>query len=322
MQLLENALTVNTDLSVVEEIRAVSRAMVRELGFMGEDFAGTNLSPSAVHALIEIEKGGVTARDLGALLRLEKSSVSRMLRKLVESGDVQEAAGESDTRVKVLSLTAVGKKRVAAIHAFAHAKVVDALGRLKPGQERAVLEGMRLYTQALAPTADSAYPAPGVELVRGYTPGLIARITEMHALYYAREWGLGQGFESVVAKGLADFCYRLESPQNALWTARQDGVILGSVAIDGEDIGANTAHLRWFILDDVGRGSGAGKKLLDAAMAFVDERGFAETHLWTFSGLDAARHLYESRGFVLAEEWLGSQWGKEVLEQRFVRRRP
>lgn len=317
---------------LVEEIRAVSRAMVRELGFMGGDFAGTQLSPSAVHALIEIEAGAgdVTARELGASLRLEKSSVSRMLRKLVESGDVREQAQEGDGRVKRLSLTAAGRRRVAAIHGFARAQVVGALQRLAPGQDRTVLEGMRLYAQALGADAGAGQapacapvPAPApVELVRGYAPGLIARITQMHALYYARESGFGQRFESVVASGLAEFCNRLEHARNAVWTARRQGVIVGSVAIDGEDLGADIAHLRWFILDDGARGAGAGRRLLEAALAFVDAQGFAETHLWTFSGLHAARHLYESLGFVLASEQPGDQWGREVLEQCFVRRRP
>ncbi|ALS64020.1 MarR family winged helix-turn-helix transcriptional regulator [Pandoraea apista] len=137
------------DPSLVDAIRAVSREMVRELGFMGGDFAGTDLSPSAVHALIEIERGGVTARELGVRLRLEKSSVSRMLRKLVQSGDIGEAVSKHDARVKVLFLTPAGKKRVAKIHAFARAQVINALGRLAHGQERIVLEGMRLYADAL-----------------------------------------------------------------------------------------------------------------------------------------------------------------------------
>ncbi|EON11976.1 MULTISPECIES: MarR family winged helix-turn-helix transcriptional regulator [Pandoraea] len=137
------------DPSLVEAIRTVSREMVRELGFMGGNFAGTDLSPSAVHALIEIERGGITARDLGARLHLEKSSVSRMLRKLVQSGDVGEAVSEHDARVKRLFLTPAGKKRVAGIHAFARAQVMEALGRLARGQDRIVLDGMRLYTAAL-----------------------------------------------------------------------------------------------------------------------------------------------------------------------------
>ncbi len=54
-------------------------------------------------------------------------------------------------------------------------------------------------------------------------------------------------------------------------------------------------------------------------MDFVDEQAFAETHLWTFAGLNAARHLYETLGLHRIEERKGSQWGSEVLEQRFVR---
>ena len=307
------------DRSLVEDIRAVSRTMVREFGFMGGDFAGTELSPSAVHALIEIEAGGLTAREIGVRLRLEKSSVSRMLRKLVHSGDVRETAGAHDRRVKILSLTAAGRKRVAAIHTFARAQVSLAIDRLQPGQGRTVLEGLRLYSSALgAPSNSRAIPAP-VEIVSGYQPGLIARITEMHALYYARESGFGRHFEAVVASGLAEFSHRLGRPRNGIWTARHGGTIVGSIAIDGEDLGGSVAHLRWFIVDDSVRGGGAGKRLLDAALAFVDRKGFAETHLWTFSGLHAARHLYETRGFVLMEERTGAQWGTKVLEQRFVR---
>lgn len=317
--------------SLVEDIRAVSRRMVRELGFMGGDFAGTSLSPSAVHALIEIESrgsdgsGGMTARELGALLRLEKSSVSRMLRKLVDSGDVTETPGESDARVKRLSLTAAGEQRVLAIHEYARTQVIDALARLKPGEDRTVLTGLRLYTNALDDQVPSPPETPHIEIVAGYRTGLIARITEMHARYYARESGFGQRFESVVAGGLAAFCDRLTHPRNAIWTARDGERIVGSVAIDGEDLGTDgneIAHLRWFIVDDDQRGSGAGKRLLDTALAFADAQGFAQTHLWTFSGLHAARRLYEARGFTLAEERPGDQWGKEVLEQRFVRPRP
>ncbi|WP_026432099.1 MarR family winged helix-turn-helix transcriptional regulator [Paracidovorax oryzae] len=321
---------------LVEELRAASRTLVRALGFMGGDFAGTDLSPSAVHALIEIGQDGgqLTARDLGERLRLEKSSVSRMLRKLVASGDVRETAGAQDGRVKQLALTARGRRRVAGIHAFARAQVVGALEHLGPGEDRAVLEGVRLYAAALArmdqggPAAapQRPQPRPAVALCSGYRPGLIARVTEMHALFYAREAGFGQRFESVVAGGLAEFCGRLDTQDpspNAVWTAEVDGRIAGSVAIDGEDLGPDTAHLRWFIVDDGVRGGGVGRQLLEAALAFVDARpAFAETHLWTFSGLHAARRLYEAHGFACEEERPGSQWGREVLEQRFVRRRP
>lgn len=300
----------------VEAIRSAARLLVRELGFMGGDFAGGDLSPSAVHALIEIEAGGVTARDLGLRLHLEKSSVSRMLRKLVAGGDVVEQSAE-DGRVKILVLTEAGQRRVAAIHAFARAQVRGALARMQPGQARVVLEGLQLYAGALG----APMPAPpAVEIVAGYRSGLIARITQMHALYYAQNAGFGQRFEAVVAGGLAGFSDRLDSPRNAIWAALRGEEIVGAIAIDGEDLGGNLAHLRWFITDGAVQGSGAGRRLLAAALGFVDAVGFEATHLWTFSGLSAARHLYEAHGFVLAEERPGQQWGKQVLEQRFVRR--
>jgi N-acetylglutamate synthase-like GNAT family acetyltransferase len=158
-----------------------------------------------------------------------------------------------------------------------------------------------------------------IQIASGYQVGLIGRVTEMHMAYYAKSSGFGQRFESVVSAGLASFCDRLHHPKNQIWLALQDQHIVGSVAIDGEDLGSNIAHLRWFIMDDQVRGIGLGRQLLSMALQFVDEKQFDETHLWTFSGLNAARHLYESHGFQLMEEKMGNQWGTVVLEQRFCR---
>lgn len=161
--------------------------------------------------------------------------------------------------------------------------------------------------------------AGAIEIAPGYRPGLIAQVTLLHALYYSQASGFGQRFESVVAAGLAGFCDRLASPRNAIWAATRGGDVVGSVAIDGEDLGPGTAHLRWFIVDDSARGHGVGRRLLSSALHFADSLGVGETQLWTFAGLDAARHLYEQHGFACVEERPGSQWGTTVLEQRFVR---
>jgi len=312
-------MTVQPD--IVATIRSASRQMVRELGFMGGSFAGTDLSPSSVHALIEIGAvPGVTAGALGEVLRLEKSSVSRMLQKLKISGYIIEREDKDDSRAKRLQLSAAGKKLVAEIHAFANRQVADAIKKLPPGEDHKLADGLRLYAEALA-TDGKPFVSSPTGIVRGYRPGIIAKITDMHARYYSRMSGFGQRFESVIAGGLASFCDRLENPHNEIWSAKQGDKVVGSIAVDGEDLGKNIAHLRWFIVDDASRGGGVGRKLLADALAFADENGFSETHLWTFSGLGAARHLYEAHGFVCVEERPGTQWGKKVLEQRFVRPR-
>lgn len=144
-------------------------------------------------------------------------------------------------------------------------------------------------------------------------------LVSAHASYYAREWGFGDFFRDKVAADLAAFRAALPHEACGLWFARLDGRIVGSIAIDGRAAAASGAHLRWFIVDDEARGTGAGAMLIDAALAFCRARRFGSVYLWTFAGLDAARRLYEKRGFVLEAEADDQTWGVRVREQRFVR---
>ena len=99
--------------SEIDSIRANSRSLVRELGFMQPTLAETDYSASAVHALLEIEtQQGMSSAQLVQLLGLDKSSVSRMLAKLVAAGEVKEVAAINDGRLKLLQLTPQGRKTV------------------------------------------------------------------------------------------------------------------------------------------------------------------------------------------------------------------
>jgi len=156
------------------------------------------------------------------------------------------------------------------------------------------------------------------ERLTGYVPGAIGRVAELHALYYGRHWGFGLTFEAQVATGLAEFLQRLDPGRDGFWTLCRAGRVQGAVAIDGAKAGAEGAHLRWFILDEELRGQGLGSRLLREALDFCAGCGHRRVFLWTFQGLGAARHLYEKHGFRLEQERAGEQWGKRVLEQRFV----
>lgn len=307
----------------VTPIRDASRRLVRELGFMKPTLAGTEFSASAVHTLIEIGgRGSLTSGELSDVLNLEKSSVSRLVRKLVDAGELMESVSGADSRIKPLSLTAKGQQTLAAIDTFAQEQVNAALSNLSPDSHATVRDGLAFYATALesSRTGVKSLEAHPITIETGYRPGVIGRAAEMHGRYYARTVGFGQFFESKVASGLAEFSGRLDRSSNQLWTAIEAGNIVGTVAIDGEDLGGDCAHLRWFIVEDGRRGSGVGRRLLGEAVSFCDREGFAEIQLWTFKGLDAARRLYEAFGFELEEEYVGLQWGSEVTEQRFVRR--
>jgi DNA-binding MarR family transcriptional regulator len=138
------------DLSLINDVRAASRQMVRELGFMETTLAATDYPPSAVHTILEIGiRGPMTAMQLGDVLHLEKSSVSRMVRKLIENGELKETADPDDARIKPLSLTAKGRRTLASLHEFGRHQVAGALAPLSKAEQRTVRDGLMLYARAL-----------------------------------------------------------------------------------------------------------------------------------------------------------------------------
>ncbi|WP_323118631.1 bifunctional helix-turn-helix transcriptional regulator/GNAT family N-acetyltransferase [Burkholderia alba] len=308
--------------ATILELRDFSRKLVRELGFMRATLADSDLAPSAVHAVLEIGmKPGSSAKDLGYVLRLDKSNTSRQVARLEAAGFVERRVSSDDARAFELYLTAEGEKLRKKIDRFATDQVSNALRRMVPADQQTLLRALALYAGALAQDNDANAPASKPEtayIAEGYQPGCIGDIASLHARFYAEHWGFGSFFEKKVATELAAFAGALPAEGKALWRYVENGRSLASLAIDG-DSASGVAHLRWFIVDDSLRGSGIGRHLMTRAMRFVDDQRFRQTYLWTFKGLDSARHLYESFGFALTGESEGAQWGAKVVEQRFSR---
>ncbi|RSF03766.1 bifunctional helix-turn-helix transcriptional regulator/GNAT family N-acetyltransferase [Achromobacter aegrifaciens] len=306
----------------IRDLREFSRKLVRELGFMRSSLAGSELAPSAVHAIIEIGlQPGIQARDLAAILRLDKSNTSRQVAKLESAGLLTREADSDDARSSRLYLSEAGTRLRTQIDQFATDQVSRALRQLAPEDQQSLIRFLSLYADALSHENPNTAPVTdGIaeQIHAGYLPGCIGDVASLHARYYAQASGFGVYFERKVASELAEFAEGLPATGKNIWLYVDNGRTLASIVIDG-DLAAREAHLRWFIVDESLRGMGVGRVLLERAMAFVDAH-YDETYLWTFKGLDAARHLYEAAGFTLAEESEGRQWGSVVVEQRFVRR--
>ncbi|WP_417684141.1 helix-turn-helix domain-containing GNAT family N-acetyltransferase [Roseibium sp.] len=320
---------------LIEAIRNASRTFVREHGFLDSTLAGTEFSPSAVHAIIEIgREPGLTAKDLSERLNLEKSSISRLLKGLERKGQIRFSPNENDRRSVFLALTERGRETLAVATAFGKDIVTGALPNMGDVGPEDLARVLSSYSQALTQARTDAAEAPEAggpmapaaterfEIVEGYQTGMIGDIAAMHARTHGFIVGMGPAFESVVSAAMTEFVTRIDRPVNNTWSVIRNGSVVATISIDGEDLGNNHAHLRWFILSEDLRGHGLGRRLLDKALDHCDRHGFDEIHLWTLKGLDAARALYERNGFTLASEYAGDQWGKLVTEQTFVRKRP
>ena len=157
----------------------------------------------------------------------------------------------------------------------------------------------------------------GEYILKGYIPGAIGRIAELHAIYYYQHWGFGLFFEAKVATELAEFLCRFDESRDGFWAVCINNQVQGGITIDGIKAATEGAHLRWFITSSEMRGRGFGNRLMEEAISFCKTKNYKRAYLWTFEGLHAARHLYEKFGFKLIEQTEGTQWGKKVIEQKF-----
>jgi GNAT superfamily N-acetyltransferase len=152
----------------------------------------------------------------------------------------------------------------------------------------------------------------GVELT-GYRPGGLGRTVELHGRYYGAEWNFDLAFEADIAADLAAFLTRLDPARDGFWLAWLDGIVVGSITIDGD--AADSAHLRWFIAEPGITGRGIGASLMSAAMNFSRDAGYSRVWLTTFAGLDAARKLYDRHGFVETSTFEKTDWDFPITMQ-------
>ena len=151
----------------------------------------------------------------------------------------------------------------------------------------------------------------------GYFPGVVGKITELHAVYYHENWGFDASFETQVGREISEFIVRFNESRDRLRVARVGKAFAGCCAIDGHFAGTEGARLRWFMVAPSFQNQGIGQKLLQDAVDFCCRGGYRRIFLWTFKGLDRARVLYEKAGFVLCLEHTVRQWGQDITEQRY-----
>ncbi len=140
-----------------------------------------------------------------------------------------------------------------------------------------------------------------IQIHRGYEPGLIGRVGELHGRYYAMAWGSGAPFEILVAREFCDFIECYDPEKDLVLSAHIDGVLVGSISILGQNPGADGVQLRFFLVDPSYHGYGVGKALLSQALSWCREEGVRRIFLWTVDNLPQSRGLYEKFGFRVVE---------------------
>ena len=280
-------------------LRHASRELVRELGFLQGKDAATSLSHSHCHALIELgARETVPQSDLPSLLRLDKSTTSRIVTELVTRRWVRARTSEDDARARVLSLTRAGRSKVALVHREANARVESALAILAEDERAAVLRGMETYARALERSRRLASYA-----TRPVKPGDRAAVARLIRVVMPELGAKGPGF-AINDPEVDDMFGAYQAARSGYFVVtRADPrsgaeVVVGGAGyapLTGGD--GDTCELRKMYFMPEVRGLGLGQKLLASCLAHATRAGFARMYLETLAAMSQARALYERSGF-------------------------
>ena len=135
-------------------------------------------------------------------------------------------------------------------------------------------------------------------------------IIHRHGVAIAPEFGWGMGFEAMCAQILADFITNFDPASEQSWIATRGDEILGSLFLVRAD--ATTAKLRLLYVEKASRGLGLATQLLQRAIAFAREKGYATITLYTTSSNVGARRIYQKLGMELVREEAEELFGQSL----------
>lgn len=292
----------------IAAVRRFNRFYTQRIGVLRDGLLATSFSLTEARVLYELaQRDDLTAARLCKALGLDAGYLSRVLARFLRRGLIGKRAHAADGRRSLITLTAKGRKAFAALDTRSRAQIGDLLAALSaPAQDRLV-GAMRAVEHLLGATRAAA---PLVTL-RAHRPGDMGWVVHRHGALYAQEYGWDERFEALVAGIVAEFVQRFDPRRERCWIAEQDGEIVGSVFLvrHSDDV----AKLRLLLVEPRARGSGLGRRLVEACIVFARACGYRTLSLWTNDNLHAARAIYARAGFRCVKQEPHASFGQPLI---------
>ncbi|WP_419239652.1 bifunctional helix-turn-helix transcriptional regulator/GNAT family N-acetyltransferase [Photobacterium leiognathi] len=284
-----------------QQLRQLSRQLVRQLGMLNSQCGQLALTPVQAHTLIELEQGPCTVNQMAERLRVDKSNASRNLAMLLNQGLIDSVPNPDDKRSQLSQLTSDGKRTLTALHHQLDQDTQAILDQLDQDEIDQLESSLLRYYKALTIT----------EHQQGYTIREITPLDNAAVAALIRrvsaEYGLtpDRGF-SVADPHLDDLCQHYQTANSRYWVIERNNRILGCGGIAPLAGDTQWSELqKVFFLPEL-RGKGLARTLTVKALKFARENSFKGCYLETTEVLKEAVKLYQSLGFVDIPTALGS----------------
>lgn len=294
----------------VAVFRRFNRFYTKQIGLLTQGFLKTRFPLTQARILYELaQHEQSTPSDIISEINIDPGYLSRILSNFEKKGLLRKVRSKSDSRQRILKLTAQGKKSFAVLNERSSKEAEALLLSLSEEDLNRLLHAMQTIENILGtkPKPLTSY------LLRPHEPGDIGWITHRHGVVYSEKYGFDETFEALVAEILVQFIRKHDPKRECIWIAEQDGERIGAVMI--VDAGDQVAQLRLLLVEPKARGKGIGKRLINECINFSRRNRYRKIKLWTQSNLLEARHLYAKAGFELVEESPHKSFGHYLIAE-------
>jgi len=299
----------------VAAIRGFNRYYTNVIGALGEGHLHSPYTLTEARVLYELAQHD--SRDVVELRRqldLDAGYLTRILTRFEGDGLVTRRRSDTDGRRQIAALTKAGRAAFTTLNRRANRDVSRLLEPLAPGERGQLRQALQTVRTLL----DRDGPAGEVTL-RQPAAGDLGWIVARNAELYTAEYGWDAGYETLVARIVADFAATHDPDRERAWIAEVGGRRVGCVmCVRADDADHATAKLRLLLVEPSARGLGVGTRLVGACVDFARDADYQRMTLWTQSTLIAARRIYAAVGFELVHSAPHHSFGADLVEETWT----
>lgn len=298
-------------MTLVDEVRRFNRFYTREIGLLREHLPASELSLAEARVLYELaQSDDRTAADITRSLEMDKAHVSRILARFRSRGLLESRPNPLHRKHLLLSLTQTGRDAFATIEQGTRSLIETILTPVDQSGRQRLISAMQDIRSVLD---DNRSRETAVKL-RPPEPGDLGWVIHRQAVLYHQEYGWDWTYEGLISDITAKFIANFDPAREDCWIAEHNGLVAGSIFLTQSEDPA-IAKLRLLYVEPSARGLGIGKSLVTACIERARTLGYRELKLWTNDILAAARHIYQTVGFVLVDEAPHHLFGFDLVGQ-------
>jgi len=274
----------NNKLDAISQIRSFNRFYTNVLGLLDQYILDSGYSLTEVRVLLEISNvNHCTANALVNQLEIDRSYMSRIIKRLEKDELITKVQSEQDNRVNFITLTEKGAHTIDVLNKKSDEQIASLIQHLSPNEVCKVLDAMKIIKNKIPEIINPI-------TIRSFVTDDIDYVISRHRIFYQDEYGLSSVFSDYVDKGVHHFAQHFDGSKECMLIPEIDGHPIGSIAIAKVD--DKIAQLRYFLLEPEARGKGLGHKLVDMALMFCHDKGYTHIFLETISSLKTSKtHL-------------------------------